>query len=271
MIHRNTPLIDRLITYLHQRGGRAGVEDICREVLGLANCTSALAHTILRSGLPQDYRYILQDGAIALRSNGNGDIPVDGLSYAVIDIEATSLPGASNRIMEFAAVLVDGGSLGPRLTTLVNPTVKIPPYVRDMTGITDEAVATAPLFEEVADRIVDFIGDRVIVAHNSQFDVGILNAELQRARGITLGNPSLCTVRLARKLQPGLEKYQLGAVAKFFNIDMVERHRAEADAEAAAKILLHLLDIAAEKGWHQWSQLDKAAGARTDVETPPEN
>ena len=263
MINSQNTVITNLIDFLKQRNGRATAVEVCRDVLGFANCDETLAVSLVKSGLPPDDRIKIENsGGVKLCSKKAPEVSVSHLPFAVIDIEATSLPSPKNRMTEFAAVLIDSGSITEQYTTLVNPELRIPRYVRQMTGITQEMVKKAPVFNEVADAIVQYIGDRIIVAHNSQFDIGLLNFELNRTRGYSLKNPSLCTVRLARKLQPGLAKYRLGDLAEFFDIEIEDRHRALADAAATAKIFIRLLDIASEKGWSTWAQFDKAAGAR---------
>jgi DNA polymerase-3 subunit alpha (Gram-positive type) len=256
---RNT-VVEKLIKLLQGQNGQATASQVCRDVLGLENCDDRTAKAIIASGLPEDGRIkVSSDGMVLFNQSLSRDTLIEDIEFVVIDIEATSLPAPKNRMTEFAAVLVADGEIMGEYSTLVNPGIRIPAYVKKITGINDEMVKEAPPFENLADEVVELIGERVIVAHNSQFDVGLLNSELERAKGFRLENKSICTVKLARKLQPGLDKYRLGDVARYFDIDIEERHRALADAMAAAKILLRLLDIAEDKGLTRWSQLSKAA------------
>ena len=262
MIHSDSSLVDAIIEHLSNNGGSAPATELVSDVMGLANCTPEMAVSLIRGGLPADGRLSVNgDGIVQLHKPDKDDPSIDDLEYVVVDIEATSLPAPSNRMTEFAAVLVEKGEIIGDYTTLVNPGIPIPRYVRQMTGITNEMVKEAPPFEELADEILEVLSDRVIVAHNSSFDVGLLNAEFQRAKGITLDNRNLCTVKMARKLQPGLDKYRLGNVAEYYGIEIEDRHRAYADAEATARILLHLLERARERGMTHWSHLAKIAGS----------
>jgi DNA polymerase III epsilon subunit family exonuclease len=264
VIKSDNSVVNQLVDYLKDNGGSASAAEICRDVMGLDNCDPILAKQLVTTGLPEDHRILLDnDGLVRLaRKSGNGNTPIRKGKFVVIDVEATSLPKPNNRIMELAAIQLDFDKMGRRFETLVNPTVSIPKYVQQITGINNEMVASAPTFAEVADDIRNFIGDRVIVAHNSAFDVGIINSELKRIDNTRLLNPSLCTVQLSRKLIPGLDRYRLGEVAKYFNIDIENRHRATDDTVAAAKILINLMEIALEQGKEYLSDLIKLGGLK---------
>jgi DNA polymerase-3 subunit epsilon len=100
----------------------------------------------------------------------------------------------------------------------------------------------------VADTFLEFLGGAVFVAHNARFDWRFVNAELLYARGGRLTNARLCTVRLARRLLPHVKRRNLDALAWLFGIEVNGRHRALGDAQATARILLALLDVAEEQG-----------------------
>lgn len=256
-------LIKRLIDYLKDRGGSSSAVDVCRDVMGLANCNDALAASLVIAGLPRDDRIKIDSGNHVVFTAGKILNPhLRSLRSVVIDLETTGMPAPDHKITEFAAVMLDGMERVGEYQTLINPEVRIPPFIVEMTGITDEMVSEAPLFSEVAEDIMKTIDDRIIVAHNSQFDVGFLNAELDRTLSVNLDNPSLCTVRLSRKLLPGLDSYRLGSVTDYLSIEVHDRHRAFGDAEATAQLFVKLLEIAESKGWNHWLQLDKIAGAR---------
>lgn len=272
MIRSQSELIERLIDYLKRKGGECSAVEVCRDVLGLVNCDETMAGSLVATGLPGDDRIIIDGGnQVLLRANKPRNPGVRSLRSVVIDIETTGMPAPEHKITEFAAVLLDGLEVVGEYQTLVNPEVRIPPFIVEMTGITDEMVSQAPLFSEIAGDIVDLIDDRVIVAHNSQFDVGFLNAELERTLAVNLDNPSLCTVRLARKLLPGLDGYRLGSVTDYLGIEVKDRHRAFGDAEATAKLFVKLLKIAEDKGWNNWLQLNTIAGGRKAEQSEQSN
>lgn len=263
MIRSQSELIERLIDHLKRNGGKCSAVEVCRDVLGLVNCDEAMASSLIAAGLPTDDRISMDGGKqVVLQEKKARNPQLHKLRSVVIDIETTGMPAPEHKITEFAAVMLNGREIVGEYQTLVNPEVKIPPFIVEMTGITDEMVSQAPLFSEVAEEIVDLIDDRVIVAHNSQFDVGFLNAELERTMSVNLGNPSLCTVRLSRKLLPGLDGYRLGSVTDYLGIKVKDRHRAFGDAEATAKLFVKLLEIAENKGWNNWLRLNKIAGGR---------
>lgn len=267
MIKSENSIVNELISYLRNNGGSASPADVCRDIMGLDNCDASLAARLMRQGLPADHRLAWNaQGEIVLAKRLSGkQKSLTSESYAVIDIEATSLPKPDNRIMEFAAVKLDDGRITESYSTLINPTVAIPGYVQQMTGIRTKMVKDQPEFEQIAEEIMEFLGDRVMVAHNIAFDAGIINSELRRAGMGLLGNKTLCTVKLSRKLVPGLDRYRLGEVASYFGIEIENRHRAVDDAVAAARIFLKVLNIAEEKNIKSLKELFKIGGVKSNA------
>ncbi len=146
---------------------------------------------------------------------------------------------------------------GLRLGHGINPVLYLTPKISTAIKYSPGGVVFKV---KLPDEVVEKLGDRILVAHNSSFDVRILNAELERTKGIKMTNKSLCTVKLARKLLTGLTKFKLGAIADFFDIKIVNQHRALDDAYATAIIFLKLLERAKELEWRRLSQLEKVAG-----------
>lgn len=169
------------------------------------------------------------------------------MSYAIVDIETTGGHAATNGITEIAIVLFNGKEIEGKFSTLVNPNVSIPPYVRTLTGITNEMVAVAPQFSVVAPKIFNLLKDRIFVAHNVNFDYSFVKHHLQEC-GFNLTTPKLCTIRAARKAFPGYKKYGLESICRELNIVNENRHRAEGDALATTKLLEMILlnDIKSE-------------------------
>jgi DNA polymerase III subunit epsilon len=167
----------------------------------------------------------------------------------VVDLETTGLRArAGDRIVEVAVVTIDGDDAPLVFHSLVNPGVPLSPFVTRLTGIGDALVAGAPRFEEIADPLLASLAGTVFVAHNARFDWGFLAAELDRARGLLLDGPRLCTVRLARRLLPPLGSRNLDNVAQYLGVAIDGRHRATGDAVATARILARLLVIARQQG-----------------------
>lgn len=160
--------------------------------------------------------------------------------YAVVDIETTGGYAENHRVTEIAIYHHDGFGITDKFHTLINPGRKIPYFITGLTGITSEMVREAPSFEEVHKEILHWLKDRVFVAHNAHFDFTFLKKEFEEV-GIAWNTKKLCTVRLSRKIIPGLDSYSLGRLAESLGIKIPDRHRAGGDAQATAKIFDLLL------------------------------
>ncbi len=157
--------------------------------------------------------------------------------YAVVDVETTGGAARYERIIEIAVVLHDGERVVDTFDTLIYPERSIPWHITQITGISDEMVANAPRFFEVAKQIVEMTRDAVFVAHNASFDYGFLREEFARLGYTYTCRQRLCTVRLTRKVFPGLASYSLDNLRKHFGIASERAHRALDDALAAARLL----------------------------------
>ena len=161
--------------------------------------------------------------------------------YAVVDIETTGGHASGNGITEIAIVVHDGKEILHFYETLVNPRHNIPIFIQSLTGITNEMVANAPVFEEVAEQIYQLLHDKIFIAHNVNFDYSFVKHQLQHA-GYQWDTKKLCTVRLARKVVPGLKSYSLGKLCNQLNITHSHRHRAGGDALATAHLFTYLME-----------------------------
>jgi len=160
--------------------------------------------------------------------------------YAIVDIETTGSYAANNGITELAIVLHDGNKIVDRYETLVNPQMPIPRYIQALTGIHDGMLEAAPLFQEIAGRVYEMLKDSVFIAHNVNFDYSFLKFHLE-ASGFSFNVRKLCTVRLSRRLFPGLPGYSLGKLCRALEIPLENRHRAGGDADATAKLFDRIL------------------------------
>jgi len=156
--------------------------------------------------------------------------------FAVVDIETTGSYAAANGITEIAIVIHDGKKVLNFYETLVNPHVPIPYFIQRLTGIDDKMVRNAPSFSEIAAQVNELLQDKIFVAHNVNFDYSFVKYHLQ-ACGYELDTKKLCTVRLARKVLPGLNGYSLGKLTEQLNINHGNHHRAGGDALATADLL----------------------------------
>src|SRR6185503_11584799 len=160
--------------------------------------------------------------------------------YAIVDIETTGGHASANGITEIAICIHNGKKVVERYSTLVNPGRDIPIYISALTGITNDMVQKAPPFEDVAHDVYHLLNNNIFVAHNVIFDFSFVRHHLAAA-GYELRCNKLCTVRLGRKIMPGLPSYSLGKLCRHLNINNESRHRAAGDAEATAQLFSLLL------------------------------
>ena len=171
------------------------------------------------------------------------------MEFAVVDIETTGSTPQSAGITEIAIVIHNGVEVTGKYVTLINPRQKIPPFIVNMTGISDAMVANAPLFEEVAPQIFNLLNGRIFVAHNVSFDYSFVHYLLGKS-GFQWSAPKLCTIKLSRRVFPGLEKYGLGSLTRDLGIRIEGRHRAWGDAAATAQVLTMAIEKEGMKPIH---------------------
>jgi DNA polymerase III subunit epsilon len=164
--------------------------------------------------------------------------------FAIIDIETCGgkFEFRKGRITEICILRHDGLSVVDKFTTLINPECNISPYFTGITGITNEMVADAPRFHEVAQKILEMTEGCIFVAHNVGFDYGFIKEEFS-SLGYQYKRETLCTVRLSRKLIPGRISYSLGHLCASLGIEIFGRHRAEGDAVATAQLFDLLIQL----------------------------
>jgi DNA polymerase III subunit epsilon len=160
--------------------------------------------------------------------------------YAIVDIETTGGYASSHGITEIAIYLHDGEKMLKRFETLVNPNQNIPYYITALTGINNRMVEDAPAFEEIAPVINEMLDGAVFVAHSVNFDFSFVKHQML-ACGYEMKHKKLCTVRLGRKVFPGLPSYSLGNLCRSLELLIDNRHRAGGDAKATVKLFEHLL------------------------------
>ncbi|GAA0053665.1 UNVERIFIED_CONTAM: bifunctional DnaQ family exonuclease/ATP-dependent helicase [Streptococcus canis] len=159
--------------------------------------------------------------------------------YAVIDLEATNA-GVTAAIIQVGIVIIEGKEIVETYQTDINPHEPLSDHIKTLTGITDDQLAKAPDFSQVAKTIYELISDCVFVAHNVKFDANLL-AEALFLEGYDLLTPRVDTVELAQIFFPHLEKYNLSYLSKQLGLDLEEAHTAVADAKATAALFIKLL------------------------------
>lgn len=173
-------------------------------------------------------------------------IALEDAVYIVFDVETTGLSATYDRIIELAAVKMQNGNIIDKFERFVNPHHALSATTIELTGITDDMVRNAPEIEQVIRDFYEFIGDGIIVAHNASFDMGFLYEGYRRTGIDHFDHPVIDTLELARFLHPEMKSHRLGTLAKKFNIELTQAHRAIFDCEATGYLLLHLLKEAEE-------------------------
>lgn len=163
------------------------------------------------------------------------------MHYAIVDIETTGGSPKNSKITEIAIYKHNGKEVIDEYITLVNPEMTIPPFITNLTGISDLMVKDAPKFYEIAREIVEFTEGCVFVAHNVGFDYGVIRHEF-KSLGFDFRRPHLCTVRSARYVIPGHDSYSLGKLSRALGIEINGRHRAGGDALATAQLFSLLFE-----------------------------
>lgn len=162
---------------------------------------------------------------------------------AVIDFETTGLsPDHGDRATEIAAVILQEGKVVGRYQSLMNAGMRISPFIEDLTGITNAMIRQAPPAAEVMREVADFVGDSPLVAHNAAFDRKFWDAELERI-GRSRRQEFACSMLVARRVFALAPSHKLSALVEFAKLPVTGRfHRALADAEMAASLVVHMED-----------------------------
>lgn len=202
--------------------------------------------------------YYLNNVDEKLVVQGSADLPLDGPIVA-FDLETTGLESSKEAITEIGAVILEKGEIKERFQTFVNPGKLIPPFITNLTGITDEMVKDAPSQEEAVRAFLHFAGEYPLAAHNADFDMGFLRA-VSRRYGIPFESTALDTLPLAQNLLPDLGRYKLDIIARHLKLPDFQHHRAVDDALTVAYMLNPLFQMLRERGVERTAQINPAMG-----------
>ncbi len=164
-----------------------------------------------------------------------------GAVFCALDTETTGLKPAEERIIEIGAVKFDKNGELDRFSTLVNPRILIPQFCQELTGITNKMVFGQKEFKDIARDLLSFLGDSIIIAHNAQFDLRFVNAELERINHEVLFNKAIDTLRFSRWAYPDNEHWTLQFLAEQLKIEVKAAHRAEDDARVCMELFLRCI------------------------------
>lgn len=242
-------LINETVSLLRSFGGQASVVSVVDFVMKIRKPEPLLARLLVEDLIESDPRLRLNGDMVELADDGFANRELALTEFVVFDLETTGAKIPPCRIIEIGAFRVRNGEVTEEFQTLIDPGTPIPEFITNLTGITGEMVFDAPKFADIAHDLLSFIGDSVLVAHNSGFDMRFLNYEIGRVfGGYRVANPCLCTVQLSRKLLPDIVNHKLKTVAEHYSIDLVNHHRASADAYATAHIFVNLLAKLSDRG-----------------------
>ena len=159
----------------------------------------------------------------------------------LFDTETTALDSDLDRIIEFGALKIIGGKVVDEFWSFVSTDIELSQNIVNLTQITQDMLEGAPDIGQVLPKFLDFIKGSVIVAHNADFDMSMLKASANRL-GYEINWPAFCTVKLARKVLPGLPNYKLDTLAEHFKLTFEARHRAVGDVKVLNGVLQEILE-----------------------------
>ena len=177
--------------------------------------------------------------------------------YAFVDIEATGLNIYTDEIIELTILVVDKMQEIDRFTTFIKPTKQLSSKVIDLTGITEDMLRDAPRAEDIKPKVLKLLEGCVIVAHNAQFDYGLLVKTFGE-----LNNPVLDTLKLAKLLLPHKKRFSLQSLASHFKVKPKQKHRSEADVETLKSVFIKLLKLATDKNLDTFEKINSAFSAQ---------
>ena len=193
---------------------------------------------------------------------------IEETTYCVLDLETTGFSFRTEKITEIGIMKMKNGEVIDEFSCFVNPEKPIPQRVVEVTNITDDMVKDAETIDKVFPKMMEFIGDSVLVAHNADFDIGFLKYNAGEL-GYSLENTYMDTLRLAKELFPEYKKYKLGIIAENLGIKVEVAHRALDDVDTTVKVLKVMLDMLKEKGAKKIEDIDKICAGSTDFRRLP--
>ena len=200
--------------------------------------------------------YYINDVDDRIVVKGTKDISF-GDEFVAFDLETTGLSSKKDTIIEIGAVIMKDGKELDRFQTFVDPGVPLQKQITDLTGITDAMLEGAPSIAEVLPRFVEFVGDRVLVAHNADFDTGFIRAACDQL-GLPYNFTSVDTLVMAQNLMPELNKHKLDIVADALSLPEFNHHRAADDSVICGLIMAKLCEKLEELGVHHVQGINEA-------------
>ncbi len=198
--------------------------------------------------------YFVDDSSSVIYGEASGELLGD---FVVFDIETTGLSSIDCGIIEIGAVKISKGQVTDKFNTFVNPDMKIPPNITELTGIDDSMIADAPDVKTAVSSFLEFCGDKILIAHNATFDVGFIS-RAAKVHELPFKNKYIDTVALSRYVNPELKRHTLDRIATFMGLGDFNHHRACDDAEMLALIFIKMAEKLHKEGISTLSELDEA-------------
>ena len=173
---------------------------------------------------------------------------IDNTQYVIVDIETTGLEPEKSRIIEIGALKTDGPKETDVYTTLIDPGCDIPENIVAITGITGEMLRGKPDIKKALSGFLDFISGKVLVAHNTEFDIPFIQHHAEKHLKRKMDNKTVCTLKLSRILLPQLKNHKLHTVAEHLGVPVHDRHRAMGDVETTFHVWNKLVEMLTKKG-----------------------
>src|SRR5437588_636240 len=248
-------LLRRAHELLESIGQPAAEGLLLQHLFGVTECTSTAKNpiwlTLLRKALSSSSLFEIfeqdEEQSWALSAWRSTLRRLAEVECVVLDTETTGLRQGWHRVIEVAGIRIKGGEVIGSFQSLLNPGTRLPAFIVQFTGISQDMVNTAPKAAEILPDFLQFIDGAILVGHNIGFDIGFLGYEA-RLLGYDFPIDGLDTIPLARRFLPGLRRFKLDKVAEHLKIPAANRHRALGDARVTAAVFINLLALAQEQG-----------------------
>ncbi|MGM0549015.1 MAG: PolC-type DNA polymerase III [Bacillota bacterium] len=198
--------------------------------------------------------YLVDDGEPIIHNPYSASLAET--EFIVFDLETTGLNPSQHEIIEIGAVKYQGGKKIAEFESFINPGVRIPAKITEITGINDRMVKNAPGLEKVINDFIEFAGTGVLVAHNADFDYGFIRTALEKLEIEKDDYTVLDTLGLSRAVVKDSKNHKLNTLAKYFGVDLENHHRALDDATATAEVLAKLLELIKDDGCHNLNKIN---------------
>lgn len=233
---------DRVRELIAREGRPVTAGEVAAAALGIAGCPDGVARRLAGDIVARDARLAWHDDLITDDGCARDGAPLGGMAFCIVDLETTGGAPGSSGITEIGAVRMEGLKVTARFSTLVDPGMPIPTHITGITGIDDSMVQGQPPIDFALPAFIEFAREDVLVAHNAPFDLRFLNYERLRLRDGYFTQPWLDTLVLSRRLLNGVvPRHDLSTLAGWAGAAVRPAHRALADAEATAHVLVALI------------------------------